>query len=113
VSYINRNVAQQQNDPQSLLSLYHRLIELRREHAALHSGAARVISADSNVLIYERALPEQRIAVVLNFGRDTQQLPQMGQGRLLLSTDSRAATVRAGEVRGNEGLLFLLAKLDR
>ena len=111
VDYTSRNVAQQQKDPHSILSLYHQLIELRRKYPALSSGAARVISADNDVLMYERALPEERIAVVLNFGPDTQELPPLGQARLLLSTETdRTETRSGGQIQGNEGLILLLAQ---
>jgi alpha-glucosidase len=111
VDYTTRNVAQQQLDQRSILSLYHRLIEVRKAHPALYSGSARVVSAENNVLIYERAVPGQSIAIILNFGAVAQQLPQLAQARILLSTDSdRAGTSSVGQVKGNEGLVLLLTE---
>ncbi len=108
VDFKSRNVAQQQKDPRSILWLYHRLTTLRREYPALHSGGARVVSADNNVLIYEREVPGQRMTVVLNFGSDTQKLPQLAHARLVLSTESgRAQTSIGGQVQANEGLILL------
>ena len=42
----------QQSD--SLLMLYHRLIQIRKVDRALTIGAARLIGSDDNVLVYER-----------------------------------------------------------
>jgi alpha-glucosidase len=107
-NYKVRNVARLRRDPQSILSLYHRLIELRRAHPALQSGGARVISADNNVLTYERIVAGQRVAVILNFGPDAQPLPKFAGARILLSTHmDRPGNGENLELRGNEGLVLL------
>ncbi|AMN42303.1 alpha amylase [Rhodoplanes sp. Z2-YC6860] len=107
--YEDRNIALLRHDPRSILSLYRRLIEIRRAHPALYRGDARVMSADHNVLMYERTTSEQRIVVILNFGPDTRPLPgsAIPNGRILLSTDPDQDDGDSGELRGNEGLVVL------
>ena len=58
----------------SILTLYRRLLSVRRDHAALSSGAFRLIGVQGNALVYERADERERIVVCLNFGDGAQQV---------------------------------------
>jgi alpha-glucosidase len=91
------NVQGQQNDPRSLLSLYRRLIELRRAQPALHQGSYREVHSNDQTLVYQRSEGASGFLVALNFGNEQQSLdlPQrhrdsMGniasEGRIVLST---------------------------
>ena len=51
-----RNVASQAEDAGSMLALYKRLLTLRREHAALHSGAWEPVAVEGDLLVYARGL---------------------------------------------------------
>jgi glycosidase len=96
-------------DPRSILTLYRRLIELRRAHPGLQIGNARVVSADDNVLIYERVTDDQRFIVVLNFGVETHPMPRLDAfgTRVLVSTHlDREDNNRISELRPNEGIVF-------
>ena len=62
------NVETQSADPTSILTLYRRLLALRRRCAALHRGAYRTIDAiPAEVFAFVRSLDGERVAVVLNF----------------------------------------------
>ena len=64
-----RNVQVQRDDPSSMLSLYRRLLALRRRSGALRSGSIRFIDASSpDCLVYERSLDAERLTIALNFG---------------------------------------------
>jgi alpha-glucosidase len=107
--YQVRNVASQSNDAQSLLSLYRRLIELRRRYSILQNGSATVLDDRNNVLIYERGNLDERIIVALNLGSVPQPLPSFAIRRpmLLLSTYSdRDGVGPLGILRPNEGLII-------
>jgi alpha-glucosidase len=89
------NVAHEAQDPRSLLSLYKRLIALRRISPALTAGEVSVIQTDAvDCLAYERAAQsaddrKERLLIMVNFsGRNVElTLPQsIRPGRLLLST---------------------------
>jgi alpha-glucosidase len=108
-SYRDRNVEVLRRDPRSILTLYRRLIELRRAHPGLQIGNARVVSADDNVLIYERVTDDQRFIVVLNFGVETHPMPRLDAfgTRVLVSTHlDREDNNRISELRPNEGIVF-------
>ncbi|MCU0495756.1 MAG: alpha-amylase family glycosyl hydrolase [Anaerolineae bacterium] len=61
------NIAAQTDDPDSLLSLYRGLIQLRGEHSALRTGnLVFVQSAHRKVLSYLRTNAEQTVLVILN-----------------------------------------------
>jgi alpha-glucosidase len=86
--HVSRNVAVLAADPHSILTLYHRLIALRRQHASLHAGDIIAVSADGDVLSFERSYPSApTLLVALNLGHAAQRLALQSPGRLLLSTE--------------------------
>jgi alpha-glucosidase len=111
--YQTCNVEALRQDSTSMLNLYRHMIAIRRRHAALTTGAFRLVSAQENVLVYDRALDHERILVCLNFGDRTQQVfvPDTHAGaEILLSTYlDRTGPVCDLILRPNEGLAILLA----
>jgi glycosidase len=83
-----RNVAAQDADAASMLTLYRRLLALRREHAALSLGDLLLVPAEDEVLQYERRHGARRLLVALNFGSRARPvlLPGGVTARLLMST---------------------------
>ncbi|MET0398136.1 MAG: alpha-amylase family glycosyl hydrolase [Longimicrobiaceae bacterium] len=73
------NVEAERGDPASMLSLYRRLIQLRRAEPALHAGAWEPVDAPDGVLAYRRAGGGRRFLVALNLGGGTRTL-EMGRG---------------------------------
>jgi alpha-glucosidase len=89
--YQRINVAVEREDPHSLLTLTRRLIELRRSTPALTTGSYRPIEgAPNGCFVYLRESSSQRYLIALNFSGDEQavKLPEMGNGRIILSTYS-------------------------
>jgi alpha-glucosidase len=88
--HAERNVAVQAADSRSILTLYRRLIALRREHAALQTGRCMVARTEGDVFAFERHHGRgARFLVALNFGHAPQRLtlPADAAGaRPLLST---------------------------
>jgi alpha-glucosidase len=72
------NVAAQRGDPRSTLSLYRRLIELRRQSRPLTGGAYRFVSAERGVLAYARELERERVLIALNLTATSRTLPISG-----------------------------------
>ena len=64
------NVAALRDDPGSLLSLYRRLLQLRRRHPALHSGDYRTLAVQGGALAFARAGMGERMVVIVNLGAD-------------------------------------------
>ena len=61
-----RNVGAQGADSGSLLSLYRRLMSLRRANPALHRGDYRPLAQSDGILIFERRAGENRFVIALN-----------------------------------------------
>lgn len=117
--YAELNVARDTADPRSLLSLYKRLIALRRSSAALTLGGYALLEAQTpGCLAYERTATREdgtteRMLTIVNFTAQEVgiALPQhLRKGRLLLSTSpgTNEAQATAGSMRlaPNEGRLF-------
>ncbi|WP_339028297.1 alpha-amylase family glycosyl hydrolase [Bradyrhizobium symbiodeficiens] len=84
-----RNVAGMAEDPRSILTLYRRLLALRRDHPALSVGDFALVSVEDELLVYARRHESQLLLVALNFGDRPHRLPLPDWthgGRLLLST---------------------------
>ena len=65
------NVSSQMDDPDSLLNVYRRLLQVRRENPALHRGSLDVIPQDPEnpgLLAYSRLFEGQDVLVLMNFG---------------------------------------------
>jgi alpha-glucosidase len=106
-----RNVASLSDDPRSILSLYRRLIALRRRCAALSAGSYSPVPAEGDVLAFERRHQDERMLVALNLGPESASLAlpdAFRGGRILLSTDlgSEGGTVASElRLRSDEGVI--------
>jgi alpha-glucosidase len=106
-----RNVARMTKDSQSILTLYRRLLGLRRDCLALSIGAFALLDVEGEILAYERRLGAERLIVALNLGGRLRQLqlPDWAQdSRLLMSTVENAALVEGGALLlgSNEGVVL-------
>ncbi|MFD1787158.1 alpha-amylase family glycosyl hydrolase [Sphingomonas floccifaciens] len=97
-----RNVAVQQDDPTSMLTLYRRLLDLRRKTPALVTGLMTMVDAPPGVLAYDRIMDGRRIRVLLNLTDTTVTCPW--QGTVLLSTLD--GEPEPGRLAPNEGLIL-------
>ena len=96
-----RNVAAQQGDPASMLTLYRGLLALRRTEQALAIGTMTLLEAPDGVIAYERRYDGKRLLVVLNL--TSSAVPCDWTGTPLLSTlDGDTAH---GMLRPDEGLI--------
>jgi alpha-glucosidase len=104
------NVDSLAREPRSILSLYKKLIELRRAHPALAVGSKQLLRLAGNVLAYERVQGEERMLVLLNLGHEPQDVPlAQRRGVLLLSTHldrPQGAVAERLELRGDEGVII-------
>ncbi|GAA4399756.1 alpha-amylase family glycosyl hydrolase [Nibrella viscosa] len=115
VDFPRVNVKQQQDDPASMLSLHQRLIRLRQQEPALHSGDYKTVQADGQVLAFLReAQGHASFLVVLNLGHKTAVFKP---GAMSLKGTVAVATIpeREGiavadvlDLAGDEGLLIRL-----
>jgi alpha-glucosidase len=114
--FATRNVETQHNDPHSMLSLYRRLIELRRREPAFSIGSYVPIPAQENLLVYRRRQEgAAQFLIVLNLGSDAAAYHSTGAGRgvLELSTQQDRAPEGFGghiNLHANEGVIIRLAE---
>ena len=78
-------VASQISVPQSILSLYRKLLALRARYDALHGGAVSDVQATDGVLIYHRTSGDQRFLILLNLTDNIRQI-NVPAGRVILTT---------------------------
>ena len=87
------------------------LLSLRGQYLALNSGALLLVSAQGNVLVFERTAGDQRILVYLNFGGTTQPIPEqaLSGSTIIVSTFlDRSGRLDNLVLRPNEGLAILM-----
>jgi len=111
--YQTVNVVAERDDPRSMLTLYRRLITLRRANPALEVGSYAAVSAEGDLLAYLREGNGRRFLVALNLGQQQQTLDtsRLGRGRIALSTQlDREDEEVAGAIalRGDEGVIIEL-----
>jgi len=112
------NAAAQSQRPRSMLTLYRKLLALRRAEPALHAGPIEAIAAEGNILRYRRADPAtgKRFQLLFNFAADPEDhtTAHCKPGTVILTTllDGEGARVGDSEapitLEAGEGLLIAL-----
>jgi alpha-glucosidase len=104
------NVEAQLDDPNSLLSLYHRLLAVRKENPALQVGSYQPVDdVPAACFVYRRRGAGQSLMVALNFTGAPQLVPLDQEGTVLLSThlDREGEDLQNElELRPNEGVII-------
>ena len=119
--YATRNVAAQEHDPASMLSLFRALTALRRAEPALNRGGIELINTGiEDVLAYRRTVEGgDSFLIILNFGKEMQELDLhaafgVTKAEVVLSTEaprSRLMNRVSTSIGGNEGLILRLPEL--
>lgn len=110
--YQSKNVAVEDQDPTSMLTLYRRLLHLRKQRPALHSGSYTSVAVESSdCYVFERSQAGEQYLIALNFSHEHQKLriPGWTGGKLLLSTYLDAAAVfgkNTLDLRADEGVII-------
>jgi alpha-glucosidase len=113
-NYYTVNVARECDQPSSILTLHHRLIELRRAEPALSVGEFAPLPATDDLIAYVRKLNERRLLIVLNLSARAQSfsLSELQcRGSLLLTTHldhDQEEVLDKVELRPDEGLIIEL-----
>ncbi|WP_373414672.1 alpha-amylase family glycosyl hydrolase [Ensifer aridi] len=104
-----RNVASQQGDRRSLLSLYRQLIALRQTEPALVAGRFQPLRSERGVLLFERCSDDKRLLIALNTRDSSRTCPLQSAGALRLNThlDRKDERVESQlHLRSNEGVVI-------
>jgi len=106
------NVAAQQDDPASTLSLYRSLLALRRSEPALTTGAYVPVTASDTILAYERRDAGRRLIIALNFTGEPQSfdIGSRPAGLLLSTGVEQPQQLRTAPIvlRANEGIIVAM-----
>ncbi len=108
--WATRNAKSQSAEERSMLSLYRRLLALRRAEPALHSGGITDVRADGTVLRFCRVHAGKGFQVLLNLGSDVATV-STPKGSVILTTllDGDGAVVEGDlTIESGEGLLIAL-----
>ena len=109
--YGHVNVEAQLADPDSLLSLYRRLISYRKTSRALLEGVYRPFAqAPPACLAYLRETDDERLLVALNFSGEKQEIELESAGEVVLSTHAENKQALKGSLvlEPNEGACVVL-----
>ncbi len=98
-----RNVAAQDGDAGSMLTLYRELLQLRRASSVLNEGSFTLLHAGNDVLMYERAYASRRLVIALNLSNQPRDL-ELPAGKSLLSTLNGERV--PNQLRPNEGIII-------
>lgn len=103
-----RHVAHQLDDPDSMLALYRRLIDLRRREPALAVGEYETLYAENGVYAFVRRHLGRRLIVALNFTDEPRPLHFAGRTLLssLPSADAGTGSGSGAMLAANEGRLL-------
>lgn len=101
-THLPLNVAAQTDDPHSMLTLYRRLLSLRRATLALATGAISDVRAEGDVLTYVRSDGTDRYRIALNLGQQPAAI-DLEPGTVVLSTHDAATTAT---LRPDEALIL-------
>ena len=108
------NVDVQREDPYSMLSFYHRLIQLRQQEPALHIGDYVPVLTKGNIIAFQRIHKDRKYLVLLNLShRPGIFRPEHVDyaGTVVLATDPEHEGVQVGQnisLSGDEGIIVLL-----
>jgi alpha-glucosidase len=112
--YKTNNVQAAGENPESMLSLYRRLISLRRAEPALAVGSYTPLPATGDLIAYIREESNRRFLVALNLGHEPQTLDPSREdlkGRITLGThlDRDGEDIDGSiSLRSDEGLVVEL-----
>jgi glycosidase len=111
--YQTTNVAKQLNDPGSMLSYYRKLLQIRKQYAALQTGGYQSLAdTPDGCYLYIRQKEEEKILIAINFTSQEQILgtSHLPGGKLLLSSlaGRKAALTIPYTLLPNESILVLL-----
>lgn len=67
--YQQRNVEKEKKDPDSMLSFYKRLIELRQQEHALQVGDITDVELQGQLMLYKRLYNDTKMLIMINFGK--------------------------------------------
>jgi alpha-glucosidase len=110
--YAAYNVEALEKNQSSILTLYRRLLQLRRKHRCLAIGSYEPVKSAGDTLVYQRISGDERLVIALNLGREAQlatlpKTPAAWRPLLTATLLPMTGTVRERVLlAGNEGVIL-------
>jgi alpha-glucosidase len=110
--YPRVNVEVEKKDPLSILSLYKRLIELRRKEPALSIGTYTPVPAEEDLLAFVREEEGKKFLIALNLGRKPRYFTPKNlhlKGIVVIGTHIEKQEIEVSErimLKGDEGVVI-------
>ncbi|MDD4012271.1 MAG: alpha-glucosidase [Sphaerochaetaceae bacterium] len=102
-NYKSINVKAQENDPDSVLAFYRRLLEFRNQSEILKKGAFSQILNQKGVFAFERSLDGKRLVIVINLSGKRRQV-SLKETEVVMS--SSGASSFSGSLEGYEAFIL-------
>ena len=109
--YAQRNVKQQKEDAESMLSFYRRLIAVRQQEPALQVGDFVPVGLEGELMAYQRVLDDRKVLVLINFGKKpvTHSMSTDSPGSVLFATAGASQSLSDKiTLEGEEALVIKL-----
>ena len=115
-NYTSINVAQQEQDPDSILNFYRKTIQLRKSLDVVRNGSyTEYLQQSPHFYVYERKTDSEQLVVIASFSDKTRTLRvpsslALGNASLILSNYSDSESSRSIQMRPYEVRVYYLAK---
>lgn len=107
-----RNRSTQREDPESILNMYRRLLNLRRSSAALRTGGLELLDAPDGVLALRRRSGAETCLILINTTGDVVELPDalapVGSQMLFASDTVEPTTAAPNSLAADQALILRL-----
>ena len=89
-NYRSINAESEENDPDSILNYYRKLVALRKEYPVISDGAVKFLdTGNEKVIAYERTLDGQRLVVICSFSGNDETITGLdAKGEVLIGNYS-------------------------
>lgn len=113
-NYKQINTRKENKDPHSLLSLYKKLLRLRKSHKAFQFGSQQILTLNNDqILAFLRIFHDSMILVLLNYSHQKQSIKTpFSKGKILVDTKlekiDKSVLLTTISLSANEGLVIEL-----
>ena len=89
-NYTSINAEAEENDEDSILNYYRKLVQLRKDYPVISEGAVKFLdSGNEKVFAYERTLGDERVVVICNFSGEDEKISGIDiKGQILIGNYS-------------------------
>jgi alpha-glucosidase len=101
-------------DENSILTLYQRLIDYRKNHPSLAIGDYETVASPAGTFVYRRNHADEQHLILLNFTADEQLITLPDAGEIVLDTTLAQAGRVTGEFQlaGDTGVIIRIASQE-